>query len=93
MKIQITIQITNVPLDWVIKSIDNRGNQIKNDFKFTKDEFLRGITFLMESTFFHFNKVYYKQTFRTPMGTTLFEMCIWHFYNYQKGRFNIVIKL
>jgi len=35
------------------------------------DKFIRAIDFVFDSTFFTFNKVFYKQIFGTPMGSPL----------------------
>ena len=62
---------TNVPLDLAVESIDKRWNYIERNCDIPKNEFLTGIRFVLNSTFFSFNNVCYQQTFGTPMGSPL----------------------
>ncbi|XP_018360778.1 PREDICTED: uncharacterized protein LOC108759711 [Trachymyrmex cornetzi] len=62
---------TNVPIELAIKSIEKRWNKIKNGISMPKVEFLRALTFVLDSTFFVFNEQYYQQKFGAPMGSPL----------------------
>ncbi|XP_029674796.1 uncharacterized protein LOC115242551 [Formica exsecta] len=62
---------TNVPIDLAMDSINNRWNHINNNCNIPRDEFLNAIRFVLDSTFFTFNDIIYRQTFDTPMGSPL----------------------
>jgi len=62
---------TNVPLEYVYDSILNRWNLIERNTAIPKDEFVKAIKLVLESTFFSFNGAIYKQIFGTPMGSPL----------------------
>ena len=62
---------TNIPIDLAINSISNRWEYISQNTTFTEDEFLIGIRFILNSTYFSFNNKFYKQTFGSPMGSPL----------------------
>lgn len=61
----------NVPSDLVIKSIRKRWKFLQNKISLSCEEFLEGIEFLMNTTFFQFNNNYYKQILGLPMGSPL----------------------
>jgi len=46
---------TNVPLDLAIDSINKRWNYIERHTTISKNEFIRAIKFILDSTFFTFN--------------------------------------
>jgi len=62
---------TNVPLDLAISSVSDRWNHIQNYTHIPKNEFLTAVKFVLTSTYFLFNKIIYKQTYGTPMGSPL----------------------
>lgn len=62
---------TNVPVDLVLKSVSRRWRFININTTIPKEEFLVAIDFVLSSTFFTFNNVFYKQVFGTPMGSPL----------------------
>jgi len=62
---------TNVPHEWDCESISNRWNLISGNTQIPKEEFLLAIKLILNSTFFSFNKIIYKQVFGTPMGSPL----------------------
>ncbi|XP_067216467.1 uncharacterized protein [Linepithema humile] len=62
---------TNIPVEKAIESIKNRWEWIRRYNSIPIEEFLIGINLVLNSTYFSFNKVIYKQIFGTPMGSPL----------------------
>jgi len=62
---------TNVPLEFVYEGISNRWHLIEPNTAIPKDEFIGALRFVLESTYFTFDKIVYKQIFGTPMGSPL----------------------
>jgi len=62
---------TNVPSDLVIEGLETRWTHIYNNTKIPLTEFLLAIRFILNSTYFTFGNVIYKQTFGMPMGSPL----------------------
>jgi len=62
---------TNIPQDLAIESILNRWSLINKNTNIPKDDFILAIKFVLSSTYFTFNKIIYRQTFGTPMGSPL----------------------
>jgi len=62
---------TNVPFEYVYEGIDNRWKLIERNTAIPKEEFINAIKLVLESTFFVFNGIFYKQIFGTPMGSPL----------------------
>jgi len=62
---------TNVPIDMILQIIGEKWNFIEAHTNLPLDEFILSIKFVLESTYFIFNKKVYKQTFGTPMGSPL----------------------
>jgi len=62
---------TNVPLDLAMNSVSERWIYIQNSTRISKNEFLSAVRFVLTSTYFFFNKIIYKQTHGTPMGSPL----------------------
>jgi len=60
---------TNVPLDSVIEIIEEKWPYIEKHTTIPKEEFLNAINLVLHSTFFTFNKKFYKQTYGAPMGS------------------------
>ncbi|XP_071582148.1 uncharacterized protein [Temnothorax nylanderi] len=54
----------------VIESILSRWDYISTNCEIPKSEFLLAVRFVLESTFFMFNGVIYRQTFGSPMGSS-----------------------
>ncbi|XP_071573294.1 uncharacterized protein [Temnothorax nylanderi] len=61
----------NVPIEMMIESITSRWDYISTNCKNPKSEFLLAVRFVLESTFFMFNGVIYRQTVGSPMGSPL----------------------
>jgi len=62
---------TNIPSELVIIAINNRWQHIEKATKITKKEFICAVQFILNSTFFTFDNVIYKQIFGTLMGSPL----------------------
>jgi len=62
---------TNIPSELVIEAINNRWLYIEKATKITKKEFISAVKFILDSTYFTFDKVIYKQVFGSPMGSPL----------------------
>jgi len=62
---------TNVPTDMVLDIIKEKWSDIKIHTNLPLNEFVLSIEFVLQSTYFHFNNIVYRQTFGTPMGSPL----------------------
>jgi len=62
---------TNVPAEKIYEAISNRWQIIECNTAITKKEFISAVKLILESTFFSFNNIIYKQIFGTPMGSPL----------------------
>jgi len=62
---------TNIPIELAMESVTNRWNYIENNTSLPKSEFLLAVKFVLDSTFFTFNNIVYRQVFGTPMGSPL----------------------
>jgi len=62
---------TNVPHKRVFESIEKRWDSISVNTKIPKEEFLIAIKLILNSTFFSFKKIIYKQILGTPMDFPL----------------------
>jgi len=62
---------TNVPIDTIYEAILNRWQLIERETAIPKNEFLLAVKLILESTFFSFDSITYKQIFGTPMGSPL----------------------
>lgn len=66
---------TNVSIDLTLSSIRLRWSSISSKINIPMDqytyEFLTAIQFVLDSTYFKFNDIFYKQTFGMPMGSLL----------------------
>ena len=71
ISLDVTSLFTNIPIDLAKDSIRKRWNNISEGTTIPLDEFLIGIDFVLQSTFFMFNGSLYKQIFGTPMGSPL----------------------
>jgi len=57
---------TNIPFELIIEGIKDRWQYIQNETKISKKEFIIAIQFIINSTFFTFDNVTYRQIFGTP---------------------------
>lgn len=62
---------TNVPIEMAIDSVSVRWDHISLNCNISKSEFIIAVRMILDSTFFIFNGVIYKQNFGTPMGSPL----------------------
>jgi len=62
---------TNIPHELAIEGINNRWHFIEKETKISKTEFIDGVQFILNSTYFTFDNIIYKQNFGTPMGSPL----------------------
>lgn len=62
---------TNIPFNLAIDSILRRWSFISSDCNIPKEEFVRAVSLVLNSTFFTFDNCIYQQTFGTPMGSPL----------------------
>jgi len=62
---------TNIPLNLAFESVSNRWAYISKGTKIPKTEFINAIKIILDSTYFRFNNMIYKQKFDTPMGSPL----------------------
>jgi len=60
---------TNVPLELAYDAISDRWELIERNTIIPKNEFINAVRLVLESTYFSFNMVTYKQVFGTPMGS------------------------
>jgi len=51
---------TNIPLDLAIDSVSKRLDNILDDYKIPKNEFILALKMILESTYFSFNNVIYR---------------------------------
>ena len=62
---------TNVPKDLAVESVTTRWELISQNTTIPFDEFLGALKLIIDSTFFKFNNICYKQIFGLPMGSPL----------------------
>jgi len=62
---------TNIPVELILEGISNKWQYIQNETKISKNEFIIAVQFILDSTYFTFENVIYKQIFGTPMGSPL----------------------
>jgi len=62
---------TNVPVDLILEILEKKWSYIHDHTRLPKNEFISATKFILQSTFFHFNNKYYKQTFGVSMGSPL----------------------
>jgi len=58
---------TNISIDSALDNISKRRCFISEECNISKDEFLKAISLVLNSSYFTFDNYIYKQTFRTPM--------------------------
>ncbi|KYM98511.1 hypothetical protein ALC62_10773 [Cyphomyrmex costatus] len=61
----------NIPMDMAIDCINEKWTYISNNCDISQIEFIKAITFILDSTYFTFDNIIYKQNFGTPMGSPL----------------------
>jgi len=61
----------NIPTDMVLEIIDKKWPYIEMHTNLPLSEFILSTRFVLQSTYFHFNNKFYKQTFGTPMRSPL----------------------
>ncbi|XP_018347291.1 PREDICTED: uncharacterized protein LOC108751554 [Trachymyrmex septentrionalis] len=71
ISLDVTSLFTNVPIDLAIDCINEHWHAIARDCSLPKKEFLGAIKFVLDSTFFSFDDVFYRQCFGTPMGSPI----------------------
>jgi len=71
ISLDVVALFTNIPIDLALKSLENRWNFIGASCNIPKDEFLGAVRLILDSTYFSFNNLTYKQNFGTPMGSPL----------------------
>lgn len=62
---------TNVPVDLAIECIRERWCELEEHTALTLDEFIKGIQFCLNTTYFNFENQTFKQTFGTAMGSPI----------------------
>ena len=71
MSLDVVSLFTNTPVELVIRSLERRWTNIETNTSLSKTEFIKAVNLVLNSTFFTFNNVVYKQTFGVPMGSPL----------------------
>lgn len=59
---------TNIPITIAIQCIENKWHQLKDYSPLPKKEFLEAIELVLNSSYFEYDKKFYKQTEGVPMG-------------------------
>jgi len=72
ISLEVISLFTNIPIDLAIKCINENWHFISKGCMLPREEFVSAIRFVLDSTFFKFNNMIYKQNFGTPMGSPLF---------------------
>lgn len=62
---------TNITIELAEESIDDNWNNIQDHCPISKQNFMRIIRFVFDTTIFSFNGTYYKQKQGTPMGSSV----------------------
>ena len=65
---------TNVPLGIAIESVSNRWTYLENKCNILKDEFLKALNLVLDSTYFQFDNCFFKRMFGIPMGSTFSDL-------------------
>ena len=71
ISLDVTSLFMNVLMDIAVDYVNEQWNFISKDCSLPKNEFLGAIRFVLDSTFFSFDNKIYKQSFSTPMGSSL----------------------
>ena len=71
VSLDVVAMFLNIPLELVKEAISKRWEKIKLRTRLSKKEFLKGIDFIMNSTYFKFSGKFYKQMFGTPIGSVI----------------------
>jgi len=67
ISLDIVSLFTNIPINLINDSIVKRWDYISGNTAIPMNEILTAINMIVDSTYFTFNKNYYKQIFGTPM--------------------------
>ena len=67
------VLFTNVPIDYAMDCIKDHWRFISRDCCLPEEKF-KAIQFVLDSTFFGFDSVIYRQNYETPMGSPLFPI-------------------
>jgi len=62
---------TNVPIEYAYDTISEKWENVERNTLIPKADFINALKLVLESTFFSFDNVVYKQVFGTPMGSPL----------------------
>jgi len=60
MSLNVKFLFTNIPVELVIKDINKRWEYIEKENKIFKIEFIDAVRFILNSTFFTFDNIIYK---------------------------------
>ncbi|XP_018313144.1 uncharacterized protein [Mycetomoellerius zeteki] len=71
MSLDVVSLFTNVPIDYAMDCIKDHWRFISKDCSLPEEEFIKAVQFVLDSTFFVFDSVIYKQNYGTPMGSPL----------------------
>jgi len=71
VSLDVTSLFTNVPIELAMNSIERRWSSISHNTLIPLEDFKMAVNFVLNSTFFIFNGICYKQIFGTPMGSPL----------------------
>lgn len=71
MSLDVVSLFTNVPVELAVIGVKRRWKFISKKTNIPRDEFVLALSFVLNSTFFKFNNIIYKQTFGSPMGSPL----------------------
>jgi len=69
--LDVKLLFTNIPFELIIEGIKDRWQYIQNKTKISKKEFIIAIQFIINSTYFTFDNVIYRQIFGTPISSPL----------------------
>lgn len=71
ISLDVVAMFPNISLALVKKAILNRWDKIKTRTRLCQKDFIEGIEFIMNSTYFKFNGSFYRQKFGTPIGSVI----------------------
>ena len=70
MSLDVVNLFTNVPIDYAMDCIKDHWRFISRNC-LPEEEFIKAVQFVLDSTFFVFDSVIYRQNYGTPMGFPL----------------------
>jgi len=71
ISLDVVSMFTNIPINLALESVSRRWDQIKGGTNIPRGEFINAVKIILDSTFFSFNNMIYKQKFGIPMGSPL----------------------